>query len=544
MAWIKIMPSFAEHFHRRGWESAAQFLEWTGVLVNHHRRRQVEQVFLGERAEAAHEEMSRFVATGTLPPRELACRDFLDSQPIDGTMLAPKVSTRHIQWRADESPSFFLKKEHAVTWRERFRNAWAGFGWCATSVREAAILRAARTAGVACPIVAAFGEDKRHAFVLLRDETDMIELRTILRTSDSNTDRNQLADALGRELARLHAAGFDHPDLFAKHLLVERAGTTFRICILDWARARRRRSVPWPLRCRALAILDATLHAALASDRLRLRCLRAYLREANRTSPPLGRLAREVRRISELRRRERNVRELGQLPTPPRDQQFVPACNGRLLVVRSYWDNLGGCLPAWLRSLPDVIEPMVDFTLTAANAAGGTTLRVHTTMRSAADIEMPPLAHVLFRLQRFGVPAPRLLAVGRSKVQHFVVMEAPATLPFDEAFAKAPPSERRRMLSQAGTMIRQIHEAGHSLSMGDSWPHRLGIALATGDVVLRKTDGLLRGHTPWQELAATEFTHSTIRLSRTEQLRFLANYLGRPRKPKSPQRPLERQASA
>ncbi len=542
MAWVKILPPFADPFG--AWNAAEHFLEWTGVLVNHHRRRQVEQVCRTDCAEAAQDKMSRSVATGALSPCELTYRDFHDSQPIAEMMLATKVSTSHINASADESGSFFLKKEHAVTWRDRFHNAWAGFGWCATSVREATILLAARKAGVACPEVAAFGELRTRAFLLLRDEADMVELRTILLTLDSNTDRNQLAEALGRELARLHAAGFDHPDLFAKHILVGRTGPTFRICILDWARARRRRAVSWHLRCRALAILDATLHTALASDRLRLRCLRAYLREANRSALPMARLAQEVRRTADLRRRERNVRELGQLPTPPRDQQFVPACDGRLLIVRSYWDNLDGRLPTWLTCLPNAVGPMMDFTLTAANAAGGTTLRVHTTTRPAAHAEMPPLAHLLFRLQRFGVPAPRLLAVGRSPLQHFVVTEAPAILPFDVAFAKAPPSERRRMLGQAGSMIRQIHDAGHSLPPGDSWPCRLGIALSTGNVVLSNVDGLLRGNSPWQDLAANEITQPTIRLSRTEQLRFLAAYLGRPGKPKSTRRLLERQPAA
>ena len=58
---------------------------------------------------------------------------------------------------------FFLKKQRAVTWRERWRNAWHGFGWCATAVREAAILQALRGAGIGCPDVVALGEDGRQS---------------------------------------------------------------------------------------------------------------------------------------------------------------------------------------------------------------------------------------------------------------------------------------------------------------------------------------------------------------------------------------------
>ena len=194
MAWVEIMPGYESLF--REWRNAQSFLDWTGVLVNWHRGRRVEEVSLTK------------------------------SDPSLASASCSEV---------------FLKKETAVTWRDRFRNAWHGFGWCATAVREAAVLIAAKRAGVSCPDVAAFGEHQRQEFVLLRGEMNCVELREWLARSRSIDERRDLAQRLGSELARLHDAGFEHPDLFAKHVLISGVGTD-RVCFLDWARARKRRA--------------------------------------------------------------------------------------------------------------------------------------------------------------------------------------------------------------------------------------------------------------------------------------------------------------
>src|SRR5688572_20933055 len=122
MAWIEFTPSYAPIFLDRDLSTAPALLNWSGILVNRHRDRQVEQV--------------RFAGQG-----------------------------------AQRSDGFFIKKQHRVTWRERLRNAWHGFGWRSTAVREAALLHAAKAAGVGCPDLAAFGEDGGRAFVVVRAAT-------------------------------------------------------------------------------------------------------------------------------------------------------------------------------------------------------------------------------------------------------------------------------------------------------------------------------------------------------------------------------------
>jgi tRNA A-37 threonylcarbamoyl transferase component Bud32 len=462
MAWVDILPGFEVLVRKGGYESAASFLGWTGVLVNKHRNREVEQVELESAADT----------------------------------------------------SFFLKKEHAVSWRDRVRNTWHGFGWCSTAVREARLLRSLREAGIGCPELAAFGEDGRHAFVLLRDHSDMIELRKFMQGAPAAA-RSRIAVALGRALARMHAAGFEHRDLFAKHILVSDDGAAPRFCILDWQRGRQRHRVSWSRRCRDLAVLDATLHDALASGRARVRCLRAYL-QTTPNAPPLGRLARRIRALAERLHEDRNIREAGQLPVPAADQQFVQACDGRLLIVTSFHDRLGGRIPDWLAG-------PVDANFTHAVWSEGLTL--HTWQHTGSTWEIPELAHTLFRLQRFGVSAPRLCAVGCAGTHVFLLTEKPVALRFDQALAKAAVAERTRLLQEAGRVIRQIHEAGYSLPAKESWSRCLGVDRTSGAIALVKVEPLQRASASWMERGPAELNRQKIRLTRAEQMRFLRGYL-------------------
>jgi tRNA A-37 threonylcarbamoyl transferase component Bud32 len=402
-------------FRRLGRDSADAFCAWTGVFVNRHRDRQVERV-------------------------------------------------------TQDGHAFFLKKEHAVSWRQRLRNAWHGEGWCATAVREARLLLAARAAGIGCPEVAAFGEDGPRAFLLLDEASGMTELRAFLQQCPTANaeERRHLAESIGRELARLHDAGFDHPDLFANHLLISRTGATFRICMLDWQRARRCRRVGWRRRCRGLAALDASLHAALADSRLRLRCLRAYVRAVtSRRATPLARQARQIRRQALALGRKRNIREVAQLPVAAAQQQFVSLREGRLLVVCSFFEELGGRPPDWLMNFPSPALPQ-----------GAHKMRLHAwdvPATSAALWELPDLAHLLFRLQRFGVPAPRLLAAGHAASRGFLLISAEPAVPLLDALAHAPEPARDSLLRQAGWIEHQARAAGCHIPPGTAWHRQLGV---------------------------------------------------------------------
>src|SRR5207244_7864122 len=129
----------------------------------------------------------------------------------------------------------YLKREHRVLWRDRLRSAAAGFGFASLAVREDRTLTALRTAGVACPEWMAAGEDDHgRAFLLLAALPGTVDLRQYLRDRAGSPPavRYRFARRLGAALAAIHAAGFDHPDLYAKHVLV--APATEQCYFLDW----------------------------------------------------------------------------------------------------------------------------------------------------------------------------------------------------------------------------------------------------------------------------------------------------------------------
>lgn len=490
MGWAEILPGFQSLFHRHGMESARAFLDWTGILVNHHRHRQVERV----------------------------------------TLLAAERPARDMAESLAGASDYFLKKQFAVTWGERFHNAWVGFGWCATAVREGAMLQALARAGVPSPEVAALGEDGKRAFLLTRAERELGDLRCLLHDLRDEPARRRLAMALGRELARMHDAGFDHPDLFVQHILAGPHAESFRFCILDWQRSRHRRRVSWRIRCRDLALLDATLLGALAGDRLRLRFLRAYRQAAGgQAKPPLARLARAIRARAEALRQERRIREFAQMPTPAGDQAFVPVRGGALFIVQSFAERLDRRLSdSWRSMIDDAAQPW-DVLATFASALG---LEVEPMRTAASSDAIPALGHTLFRLQRFGIPAPRLLVAGRDGR---MLVKTARAMPIADALARAPNGIRHRLLSAAGAIVRRIHEAGYHLPASDGWDRRLGVT-AAGEVVLKSVAELKQGDGSWRQWAPLEFSRPRIRLGRGEQLRFLRGYLGERAQREGPRR--------
>jgi tRNA A-37 threonylcarbamoyl transferase component Bud32 len=171
----------------------------------------------------------------------------------------------------------FLKREHRVRWRDRLASFVMGFGFVTKSQREAQLLQALEQASVGCPEWIAFGEDSQgRAFLLIRALTDAVDLRRFLQEQRGLPikERRCFARRLGAALARLHAAGFDHPDLYAKHVFVSADGETIRF--IDWQRSRRGQTSDRQ-RCRDLAALHATLADDLASATERLACLQAYV---------------------------------------------------------------------------------------------------------------------------------------------------------------------------------------------------------------------------------------------------------------------------
>jgi tRNA A-37 threonylcarbamoyl transferase component Bud32 len=172
----------------------------------------------------------------------------------------------------------FLKREFRTPWKDYLASWWAGFGFVSKSRREWRILRALQRCGIGCPQPVAVGEEGGRAFLLVRVLPDAVDLPTYLAQEVGPAERSTLARRLGAALARLHAAGFTHPDLYAKHVFVNLHDRS--IAFIDFQRTRYRPRVSWRCRWRDLAALDASLSEELVPARERFACLAAYLRAA------------------------------------------------------------------------------------------------------------------------------------------------------------------------------------------------------------------------------------------------------------------------
>lgn len=460
----------------------------------------------------------------------------------------------------------YLKREHQIYWRDYFANAWAGFGWVSRSYRESMMLQELRRSGVRCPEVIAAGQDGRgRAFLLVRDLAGAKELRThLLTTSRANANqRRTLARRLGKLLAHIHAAGFIHGDLNATHVLVDG-----QIHLLDWQRSRWLPWSSWRRRLHDLAGLDATLAEGLVGLRDRLACLRSYLRESLRLSPHRWPLALQSARDIIARRsrrllQKRYIRELRQPPLPAGTQNLVWLDGEALCVTRDFHARLDGRTPDWLSTPPagsdnhltqeQVHIPGTHSALLVRRRARRPWHWLWSLLRGKSPTS-PELiqAAALFRLQRYGVEVPRLLAVGQRhlrpwKTESFLLTEPPATrvglsewlaTHAEEACFIGEHKRVRRVLVSAGRVLRRLHEAGCYLDAHRPGrePSLLVLTSARGlpAVVLGNVNELHTRRRPSPRRARRDLSSVCRQLAphigrRTDALRFLRAYAGRKR---------------
>jgi heptose I phosphotransferase len=448
-------------------------------------------------------------------------------------------------WRA------FLKCEHRVTWLTRLGNALAGFGLMSRSLREARTLQALQREGIPGPEWLASGEDEQgRAFLLVREAPGM-ELRAVLRAETTPSRRRRIARRLGITLARLHTAGFRHPDLYANHLFLD--SVTETIHVLDWQRARLRRTLSWRERQRDLAALHATVADALATPEERLLCLRTYWL----ASRPLGVSWRSAALDVEVEARRllsrRHIREKRQPQTQP--QAWI-CHDGQALCVSPVMQQLcEGRMPDYLRAADEtrtVGDSLVRRWPTLPGAGRALLLRRKQTTSHAlwspsrrylAGAEQRQAA-LLLRLQRHGIPAPQVLALGQRRApsgeQESFLLTEPLTDTCSLETWLAQRTRRRTrshhatqrwsVLRQTGALLRRLHEATCYLDAG---PAGCGLAVRQTDadwtVVLDSADNVA----PQRRQLARRAARDVRRLrqilrdagcSRTDLCRFQTGY--------------------
>ena len=364
--------------------------------------------------------------------------------------------------------ALYLKRQHRVTWRERLRQWRDGFGWRSRCGREVELLKQLDTAGLPSPRWVAHGEDgSGRAFLLVEELTDHVELRSLARgfaaCGVAAAAATPQAANLGRAVAALHDAGFDTPDLTAKHVFVDPAGG---VTLIDWQSARRLRVVPAAARVRALAALHASLADHLATPRQRLDFLRAYRRASG-----LPIRARAVERLATVARDRRSIRDQRQPVVTGADQRLVWLAGEAVCAVPAVsatWPRPATCAPFYDApagtsriTLPDGRPAeLVTGTSIAPLARLRARLRGRPWRSPGAT-----LGRVLFHLERYGLPAPRLLAfgqrlTGRATADWFALYDPPAGQPHADWLAANPPAERREAVArQCDKLLSQLRDA-------------------------------------------------------------------------------------
>jgi hypothetical protein len=512
MAFVAINPRYARFLDAEGLREPEQFLALAGVIVCGHPDRHVAQVTLGE-----------------------------------GGAAVPA----------------YLKREHRVPLRDRLANAWAGLGFVSKSCREAQALEELRRAGLGCPEWIAVGEDDAgRAFLLTRELTGAAELRAFLRDHlpQSPTPRRRFAARLGETLANLHDAGFDHPDLHSKHILVDPEDDA--IYLVDCQRTAWSPRLAWRRRWHNLAALDATLGEHLANPRDRLACLQAYLRSALPVRAPRAFVAEAVRciraRVGRLLRR-RHIREVRHARLTLGVQNLLWLDGEALCVTPAFHDACRGHLPAWLTpAQPRGGQRMTWNRVELPDGSKGELtrrersrpLRWFWAWLRRRPFTSPELrqAGTLFRLQRHGVGVPRLLAVGQRhappwRTESFLLTETPPGAEDLAAWLRkrsgpecwtAERKQRWQAIREAAALVRAVHEAGCALRAAhcpllvrrEPWG-KCALLLRSPEYV-RTMRRAPRGQAR-QDLASLRRWFVPTACSRSDQLRFLLRYLGLPR---------------
>jgi heptose I phosphotransferase len=371
----------------------------------------------------------------------------------------------------------YLKRDSTSTWLSRLLD-WLGGGWGPQTATESEARRLEwlERDGLPAPRCLAVGQDAFGQGFLL---VEAIEGATPLGVCLHDPRRRRpLARSLGRLLARLHAAGYCHHDLYAKHVIC--VGDECHI--IDWQRCLRGDAPlgQWS-RQRDLATLDATLPDELASPRDRLALLRAYL--GGRRG--LRRFAAEVRVMSGKLLTRRHIREK-RCPAPP-DQSWT-CLDGEALCVTPALDADAEWLALDRLPLP---RGAVSCRRWVELPGGRRCLLVRRRQPRSGPSDEMRRANLLWRLQRHGVAGPLVLAAGQRGDDSFLLIEPPADAVSLTAWL--------RTRSRRGVVLRRLAEMVHHMHDGCCYLGERGvgmIAVRGDEPVLLDADGVTPARKP------------------------------------------------
>ncbi len=453
-----------------------------------------------------------------------------------------------------------MKREHRVLCRQRLRNASAGFGLCSNSWREADTLTALSQQHIGCPEVMAVGEDDEgRAFLLTKAFTGFIEVREFLVKLQSDPSRRRrFARRLGETLADVHKSRFNHPDLYSKHIYVHE--TSEEIRIIDWQRARRTRR-PNPTQCwHDLAALNATISDELGTTGDRFACLKSYLRRqcGDSIQSSMARsAAHAIVRHTETLRRRRRIRELCENTSAAMPQSVIWLDGEALCLTPEFHRSLNGKVPDWLRAWDHAPKSNRAPVAIVRNDRGCMSRRsafrpfrllwawLRGTRPTTPEIHR---AGLIFRLQRYGIATPVLLAFGQrhrfpgNSSSFLLTQSRPHGERLDKWLARfsgtslwaVERKKRWQVVRSAAQFLRRLHDAGcclpnspgdvSALLIVDSKTGREPcIALDNVDAI--RTFRRRNGQRRLADLRCLRTLARRLQVSKADQLRFLLTYL-------------------
>ncbi len=432
----------------------------------------------------------------------------------------------------------YLKREHVVGRRAKFRNWLAGFGWISRAAREAATLGRLEKLGLPGPQWLAHGEDAQgRAFLLIEELADAVPLREFLAdTGVSPDERNLLAERLGRALAECHAGQIGTPELAAKHILVLRGA--LQPTLIDWQSGTLDRPVTPAQAVQWFGTLHATLPPECLPTPVRLRMLWAYRRvlksSGAKSLPRFGAFVRCISDSAKAAAKRSSVRQ--QLGAPSANPQRLVWLDGEAAVaipgVAAHWHNGPTGEPFYDR-------PSGGESLARSDGTTGELTRFHTFaplgLARAALRERPwrspgaTAARVLFHLERFGIPGPKLLAFGqrsarRCSVQSFVLTSPlGAAVNLESALTPGSPL-RNRTLSDLGHFLKRLHDSGcrplHRLLGSEP------LAILAPGLTVSSPLGVRIVRRVGESAARADLAFALAGLERFDKMRVLRSYLG------------------
>lgn len=172
---------------------------------------------------------------------------------VNGTQLTFYLKRNWRPYRKDGLKSLFTRGEVWSQSRTEWENSLA--------LQRAGIR-------VAEPI--AYGEEcgplwENFSFILTAAAQGDLTFDEFIRTSRDAGERAVVLRHVAAEVRRMHDAGLATPDLFARHIFIER-GTEPRLCLIDMARLDRRKRLSDKFRARDLAALNITMPLRFVSD--------------------------------------------------------------------------------------------------------------------------------------------------------------------------------------------------------------------------------------------------------------------------------------